>query len=253
MRRSSWAIGACSRGTMGGPLAIFLTRPHLTSRVGSSGLSRATPCSRSVRRSQACKAARFGSGARNTLRINSTHAHAERGLDPYWTPAQATRALLAIERVPVNIWEPACGNGAITNVLRNAGHAVVSSDIVPYDGFTPDLVADFLTVPVPHGVQGIITNPPFRLALEFAKKAIVDVPYVALLLRLNFLESVERLSFFHTTPPARIWVSSRRLPMMHRLNWSGPRSTSNHAFAWFIWERGAPRAELRWFDWRIAA
>jgi hypothetical protein len=188
-----------------------------------------------------------------TLRINASHRRADRGLDAYWTPPQATRALLRIERLPSTIWEPACGTGAISKVLTAAGHAVTSSDIVPYDGFTPDLVADFLTVPGPHGVQGIITNPPFRLALEFAKKAIVDVPYVALLLRHNFLESVERLPFFAKSPPARVWVSARRLPMMHRLGWTGRRSTSNHAFGWFIWEPGASRAETRWFDWKAAA
>jgi predicted RNA methylase len=124
-----------------------------------------------------------------TLRINATHAHAERGLDPYWTPPEATRALLQIERLPQNNWEPACGNGAIAKVLRSAGRAVLSSDIARYDGFEPDFVADYLTAPVPHGVQAVVTNPPFKLAIEFVAKAIIDAPYVALLLRLSFLRA----------------------------------------------------------------
>jgi len=87
-----------------------------------------------------------------------------------------------------------------------------------------------------------VTNPPYRLAQAFASKASLDAPYVALLLRLNFLESTRRLPFFRTSPPRRVWVSSRRLPMMHRLGWTGRRSVSNHCFAWFIWERGAGRS-----------
>jgi hypothetical protein len=87
-----------------------------------------------------------------TLRINAIHD----------TPSEALiltgrrrkpRALLQIERLPQNNWEPACGNGAIAKVLRSAGRAVLSSDIARYDGFEPDFVADYLTAPVPHGVQ----------------------------------------------------------------------------------------------------
>jgi len=190
-----------------------------------------------------------------TLRINSTHAHAKRGLDAYWTPGQATRALLAIERLPVDIWEPACGNGAITIVLRNAGRTVIPSDIVEYEDFTPDFVGDYLNSRAPPGVQAIVTNPPYRLAQAFASNAILDAPYVALLERLEFLESTRRLPFFRTSPPRRVRVSSRRLPMMHRLGWSGVRSSSNHCFAWFVWERGAAAdaPAIKWFDWRAIA
>jgi hypothetical protein len=137
-----------------------------------------------------------------TLRINATHRHSDRGLDPYWTPDEATRALLEIERLPHVIWEPAAGAGAISKMLRSAGHKVTSSDIARYDDFDLNFSADYLTAPAPHGVQAIITNPPFRLALQFAAKAIADASYVALLLRLNFLESVER-HYLLSQGPAR--------------------------------------------------
>ena len=39
------------------------------------------------------------------------------------------------------------------------------------------------------------------------------------MLRTNFVESVSRLPFFRCSPPTRMWVSSRRLPMMHRFGW----------------------------------
>jgi hypothetical protein len=100
-------------------------------------------------------------------------------------------------------------------------------------------------------VKGIVTNPPYRLAVQFAEKALTEVGYVALLLRTNFLESTARLAFFRRHPPARIWISSRRLPMMHRQGWQGPRAPSNTCFAWFIWDSQAEQTQvLDWFDWR---
>jgi hypothetical protein len=86
--------------------------------------------------------------------------------------------------------------------------------------------------------------------VRFAEKALREVPYVALLLRTNFLESTARLPFFRRHPPARIWISSRRLPMMHRHGWQGPRAPSNTCFAWFVWDRAAVTGrQVDWFDW----
>ena len=48
----------------------------------------------------------------------------------YPTPPEATRALLSVERFEGSIWEPACGEGAIANVLADAGHKVVATDLV---------------------------------------------------------------------------------------------------------------------------
>ena len=71
------------------------------------------------------------------------HSLADRGHDVYETPPEATRALLAVEKLPHWLWEPACGPGAIVTVLRAAGHAVIASDIVDY-GFRLHFRRDFL-------------------------------------------------------------------------------------------------------------
>jgi hypothetical protein len=195
-----------------------------------------------------------------TLRINATASYAERGpADFYPSPPEAVAALLACEggpdgRLPRVVWEPAAGDGAIVRPLRQAGYHVHASDLHDYglEDSTPG--ADYLTAPVPAGVEAVVTNPPFRLAAAFAAKAVAEAPYVALLLRLNWLESTGRLPFFRAHPPARLWVSSRRLPMMHRAGWTGPTAASNVAYAWYIWDRDAPAVgALRWFDWREAA
>jgi hypothetical protein len=71
------------------------------------------------------------------------HPHADRGHDFYETPRCAVEALLAVEKLPHWLWEPAAGRGAIVNVLRDRGHAVIASDVVGR-GFPLHFVGDFL-------------------------------------------------------------------------------------------------------------
>ena len=51
------------------------------------------------------------------MRIQSSHASANRGRDAYWTCAEAIESLLALEgdRMPRRIWDPACGMGPSTS------------------------------------------------------------------------------------------------------------------------------------------
>jgi hypothetical protein len=99
-------------------------------------------------------------------------------------------------------------------------------------------------------IAAIVTNPPYKLALQFIDKAILEgVGFHAWLLRTNFLESVERKGFFEEHPPSRIWISSARITM-HRLAWKGKRAGSNVSYAWYVWDAGAPRGPVvHWFDW----
>jgi hypothetical protein len=132
-----------------------------------------------------------------------------------------------------------------------AGHEVFASDISDYGLRDCATGVDYLSASPPQGVGGIVTNPPYKLAVRFAEKAIKEVPYLALLLRTNFLESTSRMRFFHENKPARLWISSRRLPMMHSHGWKGPRAPSNTCFAWFIWDsRAKEKCRFNWFDWR---
>lgn len=50
--------------------------------------------------------------------------------DFYPTPPEAVRALLSVETFTGSIWEPACGDGAISKVLIEAGFEVVSTDLI---------------------------------------------------------------------------------------------------------------------------
>ena len=172
-------------------------------------------------------------------RENQAHAHAERGHDLYETPAVAVHALLAAEWLPHRIWEPACGPGAIVRELRAAGHDVVPTDLVDYGCEGQSGSVDFLkATTAPAGVEAIVTNPPFKLARPFVERALHLCPRVIILLRLGFIAGTTRTPILDDGLLARIHVFRNRLPMMHRHGWSGPKTTSNTEFAWFVWDRG---------------
>ena len=169
------------------------------------------------------------------------HPYAERGLDCYETPACAVHALLKVEALPHYIWEPACGRGAIVNVLRDAGHEVVASDIADYGvpiTAPGNWGRDFLAERVaPAGTEAIATNPPFRFAEQFVEHALRLCPKVVMLLRLAFLESERRCGILEKRGLARVHVFRKRLPMMHRAGWEGRKANSGMAFGWFCWDR----------------
>ena len=144
------------------------------------------------------------------------HAHAERGHDLYETPSVAVEALLRVLALSRgSVWEPACGRGAIANVLRAHGHHVVCSDLIDY-GTDPTAIhgMDFLkTTKVPDGVACIVTNPPYMLANEFAAHALKLCPNVVMLLRLAFMESERRSPILDGAGLIpTLTMSDRRLP-----------------------------------------
>jgi hypothetical protein len=183
------------------------------------------------------------------LRVNSSHTYEDRGRDAYWSPPEAVYSLASIEKLPNQILEPACGSGVIAKVLTELGHTVYTSDVYDY-GYPGTDVYDYLTANGRKGDFGVVTNPPYRLAEEFVRKAVEESSFVAMLLRLNFLEGIRREKFFAKHPPSRVWVASRRLPMMHRLGWTGKEAPSNQCHAWFVWERGTRDTLVKWFDWK---
>lgn len=179
-------------------------------------------------------------------------ASAEREKDDFYpTPPEATHALLAREAFGPQIWEPACGDGAISKILEASGHKVVSTDL--FDRGYGEHRIDFLMEQRLLAPE-IVTNPPFKLAEQFVLHALnLGATKVAMLLRLAWLEGIERKALFQSTPLKCVHVASRRLSMARGDQTSLPRG-GMIAFAWFIWDRshsGAP--SLQWFDWKEAA
>lgn len=190
---------------------------------------------------------------------NRVHAIADRKDDLYQTPPVAVHALLKVEPIPLTVWEPACGPGAIVRELRAAGRAVIATDLVDYACEDSEARRDFLMEQqAPAGVPAIVTNPPFKLAEEFVEHAIALVPEVYMLLRVAFLEGLrwERGFAEHL---ARVHIFAPRLPMMHREGWDGPiNSNSGMAFGWFVFHRDYAKRtrsapQIHWINWKARA
>jgi hypothetical protein len=131
---------------------------------------------------------------------------------------------------------------------------LVASDLNDYGCPQSAARIDFLLErQAPTGVESIITNPPFKLAVEFVAHAVELSALVIMLLRLAFLESERRTPILESGHLARVHVFRNRLPMMHRDGWDGPRASSSIAFAWFVFshDHSGP-TELRRLSWEAA-
>lgn len=115
--------------------------------------------------------------------------------DFYPTPPEVTQALLEFLKLePMQtIWEPACGDWHMANVLIENNHAVIGTDI--------KYGTDFLTAELPKGVDFIITNPPFSQSEAFIRKCVSHRVPFALLLKSQYWHAARRLSLFQEHPP----------------------------------------------------
>lgn len=165
------------------------------------------------------------------------------GADFYPTPEWATEALLKQETFEGNVWECACGDGAMSEVLKKFGYDVYSSDL--YDRGYGDHGVDFTQSR--KKVDNVITNPPFHSAEDFVFSGFANATKkVALLLRLAFLESVKRQNkIFNVIPPAKVLVFSERITFYPK--GAIRKGSGTTAYAWFIWDKDHDGStELSW-------
>lgn len=171
--------------------------------------------------------------------------------DFFTTPAWCTRAIvrhLDLQAADV-IVEPCCGEGAILKVLseefdgidftvfgieidegraataKRAGFEVDTGDALTHERWDQS---------VNGRVTHVITNPPYKLAMEFVEKALVEVVSLggtaAFLLRLNWLASQGRADF-HRKHPCDVYVLPRRPSFAH----SG--KTDATEYCWMVWRK----------------
>lgn len=165
------------------------------------------------------------------------------GPDFFPTPAWATYALIDNEKFCGDVWESACGDGAMSEVLGHASKNVVSSDL--YDRGFGEAGVDFTSAT--RQADNIVTNPPYNRAEAFvAAGSSLATRKFALLLRLAFLEGANRANtIFSRVPPARVWVFSERITFYPK--GAEVKGSGTTAYAWFVWDKDAPsRTELCW-------
>ncbi|MCG2839918.1 hypothetical protein L6Q21_02840 [Sandaracinobacter sp. RS1-74] len=166
------------------------------------------------------------------------------GPDFFPTPAWATHALIDNEEFVGDIWESACGNGAMSKVLERTGNQVISSDLIDrgYGEGNHDFLNSWRKAP------NIITNPPYNAAEGFVQTGLEKAgKKFALLLRLAFLEGANRQrTIFTDAPPSRVWVFSERITFYPA--GTVQKGTGTTAYAWFVWDKDATSGtELKWF------
>lgn len=184
----------------------------------------------------------------------SSHSEGDRETnDFYATDPEALEVFLSKLKqdgivLPHKICEPACGMGHLSEVLKKHGYDVSSYDL--YDHGYGEIGIDFLKSDIK--AKCFLTNPPYKYALEFVKKAIENVStngYVIMLLKIQFLEGKKRYEFFKRNPPRYIYVNSSRQNCAKNGDFKNYDRNSAVCFSWFIWEKdfvGEPT--VRWIE-----
>lgn len=154
--------------------------------------------------------------------------------DFYPTPPYAVEELLKRELFTGNIFEPACGEGDISNVLLKKGFQVVSHDLFNRGYGVPGM--DFLKSDI--YCDNIITNPPYKHALDFVLKAKqLSRNKIAMFLKTVWLESENRYQMFQDKefPLKTVYQFSKRVSLYKR--GVKMKNSGMIAYAWYVWDR----------------
>lgn len=135
----------------------------------------------------------------------SNHTDKERECDDYYaTDPVAIDVLINDGKAQINhkVWEVACGQGHLSERLKEHGYDVYSTDLVDRGYGTGGL--DFLKCSDKWDGD-ILTNPPYKYAKEFIEHALELVSIgnkVFMFLKIQFLEGKERKKLFQKYPPS---------------------------------------------------
>lgn len=174
---------------------------------------------------------------------NARHEH-----DFYVTPAGLIKSALAtIERAPERVLDPGAGTGVWGMMARERWPDASISAYEIREDATPSLDYD-------HWIQGdflmskpqpmfdlVIGNPPFSYAEAFVRHSyewLRDGGQILFLLRLAFLESQERISFWREIPLKWLYYCAKRPSFYHKRYFPKKgRKTDGTAYAVFHWAK----------------
>lgn len=174
----------------------------------------------------------------------SSHSEGEREQDDYYaTDPEALKVFLnRIDedgiRLHKNVWECACGEGHLSEVLKSRGYSVKSTDLVDRGYGSGN--TDFLKSIPDSWCGDILTNPPYKYAKEFVEKALEVTrtgAYTVMFLKIQFLEGQGRRELFKKYPPKYVYVNSKRQICYINGNMSKKLSSAS-CYCWFVWEKG---------------
>ena len=152
------------------------------------------------------------------------------------------------ERLADKVWECACGEGHLVNVLKRYGHEVFCSDIIDR-GCEGTKIMNFLTAGC-KWYGDILTNPPYKHAKEFVLEALDSIDnghQVIFFLKCQFLEGQARFkNIFKDYPPKYVYVKKKKKNSAK--NGAFDKYTSaTLCYCWFVWQKGFKgETILRW-------
>lgn len=172
-------------------------------------------------------------------------------LDWYVEPPSATRALLTVEKFVGGVWDPACGQGNIVEMMLSTGFHAVGTDIKRRAAIGLWWLGerDFLKPqPMPVGFANIVTNPPFfraKGAEAFIRQALALARgKVAVFTDIRFIAGADRAEgLFAEHPPARIWIVTPRVscPPGAYLAAGNKAGNGSSDWCWLVWDLTAPK------------
>lgn len=145
----------------------------------------------------------------------------------------------AFEMIDV-VWENACGDGNISEVLKEYfDDIVVSTDLVDR-GYGIGGI-DFLNTYFNPNADLIITNPPFSLINDFIVKGLEKTNrYLVYLCKIQMLETVKRKSILENSPLKYVYVHSKRQSTWKNgepLDPNGKPWSTTMCLCWFVWDK----------------
>ena len=172
----------------------------------------------------------------------SSHSDVEREKnDFYSTDPIAIDHLKKVYYIPENVWECACGNGSLSKRLIELGHKVYSSDL--YDRGYGDVGKNFFTFnEMPEGCSCILTNPPYKYAMEFVLYSLHLLPpggTCIMFLKTTFLEGQKRYdNLFSKFPPKYVFQFIKRMNCLNGGEEEKSSTSSAVSYCWFVFEKG---------------
>lgn len=179
----------------------------------------------------------------------TNHAFGERAADDFYATDPVAIDLLMESGIELahDLWEPACGQGHLSERLKTYNYNVYSTDLIDR-GYGDDHF-DFLASDR-HWSGDIITNPPYKYAQAFVEHAldlIDDGRMVILFLKLSFLESKVRKSFFARKQLEAVYVFSDRITCAKNGDFEAVKTRSAVAYGWFVFRKGYNGwPQIRW-------
>jgi hypothetical protein len=144
-----------------------------------------------------------------------------RELDFYPTPPEVTHVLMQFllklgYGKNTSAWEPCCGTGEMSNVIKIYFDNVICTDISDQNK------TDFLKTEITTYPEWIITNPPFDISEQIIRRALTQAPCVAMLLKSQYWHAKKRYGLFIESKPAYVLPLTWRPDFMNGAGGGAP-------------------------------